>query len=248
MMRVLESFGAHLRVIVIGANGGIGRSFVKQLADFAQVDAVFALNRNAQARIEGKVHHMPMNFADEESIKLCAEDLSEQGQFDMILIATGFLHEQGVGPEKSMKAMNREHFLKSFEINTIGPALCAKHFLPLLRRDAKTVFAALSARVGSISDNRLGGWYAYRASKAALNMVIKTLSIEFARRYPEAIICGLHPGTVETALSQPFQANVAEDKLFTPAFSAMKMIAVLDDLCSESSGYIFAWDGKKIDF
>lgn len=248
MTEVLNSFGSDLRVIVIGANGGIGRSFVKQLADLAQVEAVFALSRNAQAGIEGKVHYMPMRFTDEESIKATAEALREIGQFDIILIATGFLHADGMRPEKTMKALKREQLLKSFEVNAIGPALCAKHFLPLLRQNTKTVFAALSARVGSISDNRLGGWYAYRASKAALNMIIKTLSIEFGRRYPDAIICGLHPGTVDTDLSQPFQANVSKDRLFTPDFSVERMILVLDHLSSESSGDLIAWDGIKIDF
>lgn len=248
MAKVLNSFGADLRVIVVGANGGIGRSFVKQLADFPQVETVIALSRNAQARIEGKIHHMPMNFIDEDNIKHSAEALSRIGQFDLILIATGLLHAEGMVPEKTMKAMNREQFLKSFDVNAIGPALCAKYFLPLLRRDTKTVFAALSARVGSISDNRLGGWYAYRASKAALNMIIKTLSIEFGRRYAEAIICGLHPGTVDTDLSQPFQANVAEGSLFAPDFSVEKMISVLDQLSIESSGNLIAWDGAKIDF
>ena len=136
----------------------------------------------------------------------------------------------------------------AFRLNTTGPALVAKHFLPLLARDRKAAFAALSARVGSIEDNGLGGWYAYRASKAALNMAIKTLSIELARRYPLALCVGLHPGTVDTALSKPFQAGVPQERLFSPAQSARHLLSVLDELTAEDSGKLFAWDGRRIPF
>jgi len=123
--------------------------------------------------------------------------------------------------------------------------MTAKYFVPLLRRDEKAVFAALSARVGSISDNRLGGWYAYRASKAALNMVLKTLAIEIGRRFKNQIIVGLHPGTVDTDLSKPFQGNVPEGKLFTAEFSAEKLLDVVDGLSAEDSGNLFDWAGFK---
>ena len=126
--------------------------------------------------------------------------------------------------------------------------MSAKYFAPLLRRDKKAVFAALSARVGSISDNRLGGWYAYRASKAGLNMILKTLSIEVQRRFKNQIIIGLHPGTVDTALSKPFQGNVPKGKLFTPAFSAEKLLSVIDGLSEKDSGFLFDWAGEKIEF
>ena len=147
-----------------------------------------------------------------------------------------------------MRAMSLEAFQKSFMINTFGPAVTAKYFLPLMRRDRKAVFAALSARVGSISDNRIGGWYAYRASKAALNMVLKTLSIEFGRRFKETVIIGMHPGTVDTDLSKPFQGNVPEGKLFSPEFSAKKLLSVIDQAEPRDSGLLFAWDGEKISF
>ena len=155
---------------------------------------------------------------------------------------------EGIAPEKTMRAMSHDGFTQSFMSNTIGPAMSAQALLPLLRRDQKSVFTALSARVGSISDNRLGGWYAYRAAKAALNMVIKTLAIEYGRRFPEAIIAGLHPGTVDTALSKPFQSNVPEGKLFTPEFCAQRLIEVIDGLVPEDSGGLFAWDGQQIEF
>jgi NAD(P)-dependent dehydrogenase (short-subunit alcohol dehydrogenase family) len=144
--------------------------------------------------------------------------------------------------------MSFEGYETSFLINTIGPAMCAKYFLPLLRRDEKAVFAALSARVGSISDNRMGGWYAYRASKAALNMILKTLSIEYGRRFKQAVIAGLHPGTVDTNLSKPFQSNVQPGKLFTPELAAKQLVDVIDGLTPEDSGYLFDWAGKRVEF
>ena len=135
---------------------------------------------------------------------------------------------------------------RSFAVNAIGPALAAKHFLPLLAEDRKSVFAALSARVGSISDNSLGGWHAYRASKAALNMILRNLAIELARRHDKAICVGLHPGTVDTGLSSPFQGSVPPGRLFSPAEAAGHLLKVVDGLSPADSGGHFAWDGRRI--
>lgn len=140
-----------------------------------------------------------------------------------------------------------EAMLDVLRVNTVGPALVAKHFLPLMRRDAKTVFAALSARVGSISDNRLGGWASYRMSKAALNMLIKTISIEHTRRFPQAVVVGLHPGTVDTNLSKPFQRRVPADQLFTTTHSVNQLLQVVDRLTPADTGRCFAWDGQVIE-
>ena len=213
MTKLLNSFGPDLRVIIVGASGGIGQAFLAEFEKSPQVKEIFALSRKPHANTEGKVSAMTMDFTDEDSVAASATILKESGPFDIILIATGLLHGEGISPEKNMRAIDHGSFLKSFEVNTVGPALCAKHFLPLLRPDTKTVFAALSARVGSISDNRLGGWYAYRASKAALNMLLKTLSIEFGRRRPKAVICGLHPGTVDTGLSRAFSRQCTRRKI-----------------------------------
>jgi NAD(P)-dependent dehydrogenase (short-subunit alcohol dehydrogenase family) len=147
-----------------------------------------------------------------------------------------------------MRALTSDGLAKSFESNVIGPAMSAKYLVPLLRRDSKAVFATLSARVGSISDNRLGGWYAYRASKAALNMILKTLSIEVGRRFKNQLIIGLHPGTVDTNLSKPFQGNVPEGKLFTPEYSAGKLLEVVDGLSAADSGNLYDWAGERIEF
>ena len=131
-------------------------------------------------------------------------------------------------------------------VNTIGPALIAKYFLPLMARDDKAVMAHLSARVGSISDNRMGGWTSYRAAKAAQNMVVKNAAIETARRDKQKIIIGLHPGTVDSRLSAPFQGNVAQDKLFSPAQSAGYLLNVIDAVTPAQSGKVLAWDGAEI--
>lgn len=150
------------------------------------------------------------------------------------------------GPEKTWRDLSAQNMAEIYAANTIAPALIAKHFLPLLPREGRSVFAVLSARVGSISDNRLGGWYSYRASKAALNQIIKTTSIELARTRPEAICLGLHPGTVDTELSKPFQANVKDGKLFTPQISANHLLNVIGNASTNQSGTVLAWDGTQV--
>ena len=248
MTQLLPSMGENLRVIIVGSTGGIGRAFIDTLAASEQVSQIYALSRGGQSHPSSKVANLTFDFTDEASIEAAAEALRETGAFDLCVIATGLLQGEGIAPEKNMRAMTLEAFQKSFMINTFGPAVTAKYFLPLMRRDRKAVLAALSARVGSISDNRIGGWYAYRASKAALNMVLKTLSIEFGRRFKETVIIGLHPGTVDTDLSKPFQGNVPEGKLFTPEFSAENLLSVIDQAQPEDSGSLFAWDGEKVPF
>ena len=224
------------RAAVIGASGGIGVAIADRLeADKAEVILL--------ARSGGDVK---IDLEDETSIAEAAAKAGESGPLDLVFVATGFLHEEGSGPEKDWRHLDAENLARNFAINVTGPALVAKHFLPLLPDDRRAGFATLSARVGSISDNRLGGWYAYRASKAALNMMIRSLSIELARKKPEAFCVGLHPGTVDTRLSQPFQRNVPEGKLFTPDHSAARLLEVLDGLGPTDSGKCFAYDGEEI--
>ena len=245
---LLPSMDENLRVIIVGASGGIGGALTQLLASDDQTAQLYALSRSGVNFDNPKVTSLPYDFTQSGSITRAVVTLKASGKFDLIIIATGLLQGEGIAPEKTMRAMSHDGFTQSFMSNTIGPAMSAQALLPLLRRDQKSVFTALSARVGSISDNRLGGWYAYRAAKAALNMVIKTLAIEYGRRFPEAIIAGLHPGTVDTALSKPFQGNVPEGKLFTPEFCAQRLIEVIDRLEPKDSGGLFAWDGQKIEF
>ncbi len=248
MTPTLSSFGDNLRVIIVGSTGGIGAAFIDALASSEQVSQIYALSRQGRSHPSPKVNNLTFDFTDESSIEAAAEALRETGAFDLCIIATGLLQGEGIAPEKNMRAMSLKAFQQSFLINTFGPAVTAKYFLPLMRRDGKAVLAALSARVGSISDNRIGGWYAYRASKTALNMVLKTLSIEFGRRFKETVIIGLHPGTVDTGLSKPFQGNVPEGKLFTPEYSVSKLLSVIDKVDAKDSGLLFAWDGEQVPF
>lgn len=244
----LSSFGNNLQVIVVGASGGIGRALVEALALSDQVSNIYALSRSGRSFVNDKVISDKLDFTDEADLERVVTELKLSASFDICIVATGLLQGEGIAPEKNMRALNMDAMQKSFAVNCFGPALTAKYFLPLMRRDHKSVFAALSARVGSISDNRLGGWYAYRASKAALNMMIKTLAIEQGRRFKETVIIGLHPGTVDTALSKPFQSNVADGKLFTPEYSAAKLLDVIDRAGPEESGNLLAWDGQTIPF
>lgn len=244
----MDSFSENARAIVIGASGGIGSAIVGRLVASVPFTQIFALSRSGTEFTDKSVKSLKMNFTQENDLKAAAEKLKDVGAFDLVIVASGFLHSETLGPEKNLRALSQDGFETNFAINTIGPALCAKYFIPLLRRDQKSVFAALSARVGSISDNRIGGWYAYRASKAALNMVIKTLSIEAARRAPYPIVLGLHPGTVDTALSEPFQGNVPDGKLFKPEFSATRLLGVIDKANPERNGELIDWDNKTVPF
>jgi NAD(P)-dependent dehydrogenase (short-subunit alcohol dehydrogenase family) len=224
--------------VVIGASGGIGRALADALEAAGNHDRVHRLGRS----LAGDAH---VDLEDEASIAAAAERVREGPPPTLILVATGVLHS-GQEPERTYKAMTAEHLLRDYRINTVGPALVMKHFAPLMPRDRRAVFAALSARVGSIGDNRLGGWHSYRASKAALNMLLRNLAVELGRSHPQAVVAGLHPGTVDTGLSKPFQKGVAEGKLFTPAYSAERLLAVLDSLTPADSGGVFAWDGARI--
>lgn len=193
----------------------------------------------------------PFSFdlTDEPSIALAAESIAAGGPLDLVIVATGILHGDGANmPEKSWRTIDGAEMAEIIAINTIGPALVAKHMLPLLRRDRRAVFAALSARVGSIGDNRLGGWHSYRASKAALNMLVRNFAIEFAARNPQGVVVSVHPGTVDTALSRPFQRNVRPETLLQPEQSAAHILSLLEGLSPADSGDFFAWSGERIEF
>jgi NAD(P)-dependent dehydrogenase (short-subunit alcohol dehydrogenase family) len=180
---------------------------------------------------------------DEASIARAAATIDE---LDLAIVTTGMLHDDQQRPERALKELDPAALTRSFAINTIAPAIIAKHLIPKMPRDRRAVFAVLGARVGSIGDNRTGGWHGYRASKAALVMLMKTVAIETARTRPNAIIVTLHPGTVDTGMSKPFQGNVAPEKLFTPALAAEQLLKVIDGLTPADSGGHFAWDGSRI--
>ena len=245
-----SGFDRPVRAAVIGASGGIGQAFVEQLAAADNVAAVLALSRRAKGPERYKVEHGTIDTDDEASIVAAAKRAGRaMGGLDLVLVATGMLHgPNGVQPEKSWRQLSPEAMLRLYRTNTVGPALVAKHFLPLLPRQGRCVFAALSARVGSIGDNGLGGWHSYRASKAALNMLLRNFAIELGRRNDDGVVVGLHPGTVDTGLSAPFQGGVPEGRLFTPGHAAERMLETLDRLQGKDSGGLFAYDGARLPY
>jgi NAD(P)-dependent dehydrogenase (short-subunit alcohol dehydrogenase family) len=223
--------------IIIGSTGGIGAALTEKLSLNGTFETVLGFSRKTIPAI---------NVLSEESIASAAEHVRLSGLAPtLIIVSTGLLHKDGRGPEKSLRELDPEWMIENYRLNAVAPALIAKHFLPLMPRSGRVCFAALSARVGSISDNRLGGWYSYRASKAALNMLIRNLSIEWQRKNPEAILVGLHPGTVETGLSAPFKGN-PEHERFTPSKAADQLLNVLQTLDSNDSGQLFAYDGHIV--
>ena len=225
--------------VIIGASGGIGAALEAALIDEGTFDVVhgFARSRTGAQHID---------IADEASIAAAAAVVARGPAPSLVIVATGLLHADDLGPEKSLGDLDPTWLTRLLAVNTIGPAIIAKHFLPLMPRTGKSVFAALSARVGSISDNKLGGWYGYRASKAALNMLIKTLAIEDKRRNDRGIVVALHPGTVDTPLSRPFQGNVQPGRLFDTERAALQLLDVIEELRPPDSGKMFDFEGIEI--
>lgn len=228
--------------VVIGVSGGIGGGLARALVASGRYTTVHGLSRRPIDPIPGVVHGV-LDITDEPGIAAAADRV---GSTSLVIVATGVLQSEQFTPERTYRALDMDAMMAVYLANTVGPALIAKHFLPRLPKGERAIFAALSARVGSIADNRLGGWHSYRASKAALNMLIRNFALELARDRPEAICVGLHPGTVDTALSQPFQRGVRPDKLFTADHAAERLLSVLGGLSPADSGNVFAWDGVII--
>ena len=240
-----------IRAVIIGGNGGVGREFVQQLQSSDQVESIVATHRKAiPVEFEHpKVTWVPVDVRKEESIEDLAKQLKETGtKPNLIINCIGILHTSEFGPEKTWRHLNAQTMHDVFAINAFAVGLLGKHLIPLIPRQGRSIFASLSARVGSIADNRLGGWYSYRASKTAHNMFVKTLSIEAWRKHPELAIVSLHPGTVDTALSEPFTARYDPKKLFTATRCVNELSTVITDLTAKDTGGFFAWDGQAIPF
>lgn len=232
--------------VVFGASGGIGRALTEALAASGRYARIHAGGRQVPDDLPSGVEPFAFDLGDEASIAAAAHRIG--GPVDIVLVTSGVLQDlaRAITPEKSFRVIDGAAMAQVLAVNTIGPALIAKHFLTLLPRDRRAVFAALSARVGSIGDNRLGGWHAYRASKAALNMLVTNFAIELKRTNPLAIVAALHPGTVATDLSRPFRRGVAPERLFSPAVAAGHLLAVIEALTPADSGGLFAWDGTRL--
>ncbi|MBG90889.1 MAG: hypothetical protein CL521_03620 [Actinobacteria bacterium] len=234
------------RIAIFGSTGGIGSALLNAFASFIDTQQIYSFSRSPQALQSPLVTHIPIQLDSELEIKTACDQLPEDLCFDLVMVTSGLLHDDGLLPEKKLDDLSETSLRRLFEINTIAPMLVAKYMIPRLSKSGPAIFSALSARVGSISDNRLGGWYGYRASKAALNMMIRTLAIEQKRLFPSQIIVGLHPGTVATPLSDPYIK--AKKSVFMPEESAAHLIQVLSQLSPLDSGYCFAWDGTQIPF
>ena len=245
---MLTSFDPRLNAVVVGASGGIGAAVYRYLTEASSENRVLALSRSHAVARPG-IASGHIDLEKPESIEAAAR--LARSTFDnvhLVFVATGILHDKNMQPEKTLRALDATSMMRAYAINAVGPALIAKHFLPLMPRQGKTVFAALSARVGSISDNHLGGWYAYRSSKSALNQFIRTAAIERARTHKEAVLLALHPGTTVTPLSKPFQGHVPKDKLFTPRFAAREILRVIDRAKPVDSGLLKAWHGRTLPY
>lgn len=247
MQTSLTSLRRGYRAMVFGATGGIGAAVCAQLAADPRCATVYAGARGAFSS-HGKTQPFRFDLKDEASIAAAAERAASDGDLDLVFVATGALQTPTLRPEKTWRALDATALVEAFAINTVGPALIAKHTLSRLHRPGKAVFAVLSARVGSIADNRLGGWHAYRASKAALNMLVRTCAIELATRAPAALCIGLHPGTVDTGLSRPFQSAALEKTLKTPDQSAAALLGVINQMEADASGKLWDYAGTEIPF
>lgn len=230
-----------MNILIIGASGGIGSALAELIESSYPEANILRSSRN------GVDEAMRVDLTDEASVaRLAATVAGQVDRLHWLINATGTLHGPSWRPEKQLKDLNQDAMLSLLTVNSVGPMLLARHFVPLLTHQEPALFATLAARVGSISDNRKGGWYSYRMSKAALVMGVRTLAIECARRAPGLICVALHPGTVSTELSAPFQRNVPEAQLFTPQRCASHLLAVMSSLTPDQSGKHLAWDGSEI--
>ncbi len=242
--------------VIIAASGGIGLEMTRLLLEHDK--RVFATTRSLDsanaAHLQELLQYYPsqltlleLDVTDQQSVAACFTAIAESAErLHLVMNCSGLLHDENTRPEKRLEDLESNQLLKNFQVNSIGPMLIARYAFPLFKHDEPNVLANMSARVGSISDNRIGGWYGYRTSKAAQNMATRTLSIELKRRSPTTICVGLHPGTVNTGLSKPFQRAVKAGQLKTPAQAAKNLYSVIDKLSAQDSGKVFAWDGSEI--
>ncbi|AEF21094.1 SDR family NAD(P)-dependent oxidoreductase [Pseudomonas fulva] len=254
-MRLLPGLNSDAQVLIAGASRGIGLALCTALLERDDVAQVWAVARQASTSAElekiaerhgPRLKRVDCDARNEHSLEALAREVSEECEHLHLVISTlGILHQDGATAEKALSQLSLASLQATFATNTFAPILLLKHLLPLLRKQP-TTFAALSARVGSIGDNRLGGWYSYRASKAALNQLLHTAGIELKRLNPASTVLAIHPGTTDTQLSKPFQAKVPEDQLFEPAFSAERILEVIGTHGPEDSGSFWAWDNNPI--
>nr|WP_202951175.1 SDR family NAD(P)-dependent oxidoreductase [Synechococcus sp. PCC 7336] len=242
--------------LVVGASRGIGLGFVRQLLEQAQFKTIFATYRHADRALEllelrdrhpDLLACIAADVTDERQIEAAVAQIGQRVErLHLAIHCVGILHDESMAPEKSLRQIETQQLARYFQVNSIPAVLWAKHLLPLFKHGDRSVLACISAKVGSIDDNHLGGWYGYRASKAALNMLMRTAAIEYRRKSPETLVALLHPGTTDTELSQPFQANVPPEKLFSVNRTVTQLLEVIAGLGQDDSGQFFSWDGSRL--
>ncbi len=244
----------HLKsALVVGGGRGIGLGFVHQLLAQPEIDRVYATYRNPEPAAvllsitDPRLTCLQMDITAESQIASVVQQIqTETVQLHYVINCVGILHEGELQPEKSLRHINADRLLRYFQVNSIGAMLLFKQVQPLLKHGDRSILATISAKVGSISDNQLGGWYGYRASKTALNMFIRNTAIEYKRTCPQAIVVALHPGTTDTNLSLPFQRNVPPEKLFSVDRCVEQLLVVINGLDPSNSGEFYSWDGSSL--
>lgn len=243
----------HPTILITGASQGIGLGFVTQLLQNPQVSRVYATYRQTPSATDllaigdPRVVCIAMDITQEAQIAAMVQQIQSQSdRLHLVVNCIGLLHDGELQPEKNLRQLNTENLTRYFQVNSIGAALLVKHLLPLLKHGDRSTLATISAKIGSIGDNRLGGWYGYRASKAALNMFLRTAAIEYDRKRANTIIAALHPGTTDTRLSEPFQRNVPEGKLFSVERTVTQLLDVINKLTPADNGEFFSWDGDRL--
>lgn len=238
-----------MAMVVFGAAGGLGCALTEQLVKEFPEQQVIAISRRPVDRRIAGVQYIAVGEYNDQALNKWATDFKQTGaKLDGVISTIGMLHDDDTFPEKQLADINSDNLEKLFAVNAIVPMLILKHCQPLFDKKAKAFFAQLSAKVGSIEDNYLGGWYAYRASKAALNMLLKTASIELKRSHKKLVIAAIHPGTTDTRLSKPFQKRVPEGKLYSADLSAERIVNVIKELSPDKSGKLFHWDGQQLPY
>ena len=242
--------------LIVGANRGIGLGFATKLAQDPNFARIYATYRSQEAAVElldlagqepERICCLQVDATNEAQIAQATASIREEvDKLHLVVNCVGMLHQDNLQPEKSLKSINSDNLLRYFQINSIPTLSLAKHLLPLFRHDERSILAAISAKVGSIGDNQLGGWYGYRASKAALNMFMRNIALEYRRTSPRTIAVVLHPGTTDTRLSQPFQKNVPANKLFSVERTVAQLLEVIENLEEGDSGQFFSWDGSRL--
>ena len=238
------------RALIIGSSGGIAKSLVKALLKDDTYQEIHTISRSQSFIEDSRIKHIQLNSVNEHEVEQCAKLLQETVDFSLIVCCIGTLHggsdNKEFRPEKRLESLNADSMWQYFQVNTLAPMNWLKQIVHLVPKNQTSHIVFFTARVASIEDNHLGGWYGYRASKAALNMLIKTAQIELTRRAPKAVLLSYHPGTIDTQLSKPFQKNVPEGKLFTAEFTVSQLLKILPSLTEENAPHYIDWQGQVI--